>query len=411
MSAQASPMPAERPTHWFEHYRSLLLLGISSVVALVAGGAVGALEPWPRALAQVGVALTLAGWLTWQVGRPLSQWGYGLRSVAAFVLTVLNPLYCIFAWIGYTDADEVFEGRAIWTAIGATAVTMALGQSGGIPVSIGHLLIFLALLGVNFGIAYIVGRQVFAEERLNAERKVAMVELERVNASLQQALDENAELHRTVVDQEREAATREERQRLAREIHDTTAQALAGILAQLNAARDDPDPAQVRRRIESTTELARAALVEARRSVMDLAPAPLADGSLADAIRSEAQDWVAHHPIRLDVVVTGDVRPLHAEVETSLLRIVQEGLSNIGKHAGATRVGVTLTYLDDEVALDVRDDGTGFDLQGPSRPDSFGLRGMRQRAERLAGVLEIETRPGQGTAVSVRLPAIGPGAA
>jgi signal transduction histidine kinase len=125
----------------------------------------------------------------------------------------------------------------------------------------------------------------------------------------------------------------------------------------------------------------------------------------------EVAGWVTHHPIRMDVVVTGDVRPLHPEVEATLLRIVQEALSNIAKHARASRVGVTLTYLDHELALDVRDDGCGFDPCIPHRSGSFGLRSMRQRAELVAGVLEIESHPGDGTALSVRLPAIEPGAA
>ena len=99
-------------------------------------------------------------------------------------------------------------------------------------------------------------------------------------------------------------------------------------------------------------------------------------------------------------------RTLHPEVEATLLRITQESLSNVGKHADATRVGVTLTYDDDEVILDVRDDGVGFDPTAPERPTSFGLRGMRQRADRLAGALDVETAPGAGTAVCVRLPAL-----
>jgi signal transduction histidine kinase len=405
-----SESPAERWNEQAQRYLPLGMLGVATVAALAAGEAIGAFSPWPRLAAQVGLALLLAAWMAWHLGRPLTRWGYVVRSVAAFVLTVLNPLFCIFAWIGYSDADEVFEGRAIWTAIGATAVTMALGQSGGLPHSSGQALLFAGLLVINFGVAYTVGRFVIHETQISEDRKVAITELEQVNASLKRALDENAALQETVVAQARDVGVQEERQRLAREIHDTIAQSLAGILAQLQAVRDD-DPDDVRRRVARATALARDALAEARRSVMDLAPAALADRSLADAVALEVRGWAAHQAVRADTVVTGAVRPLHPEVEATVLRIVQEALVNVAKHAGATRVGVTLSYLDDQVVLDVRDDGSGFDPGRPVPSTTFGLRGMRQRAERLAGVLDLETRPGAGTAVSVRLPAVEPGVA
>jgi signal transduction histidine kinase len=402
---------AERWNHRFERVLPLGMLVVGTVAAVAAAPAIGVSSPWPRLAAQVGLAAALAGWLLWRLGRRLTPWAYVARSAAAFVLTVLNPLFCIFAWVGYTDADEVFGGRAIWTAIGATAVTMAVGQSGGVPGSWGQALLLLGLVIVNFGVAYSVGRYVFHETQISVDRKDAITELERVNASLQEALTENATLHDTVVAQARDAGVQEERQRLAAEIHDTIAQSLAGILVQLQAVRDDTDRVHVRRRVERAVDLARDALADARRSVMDLAPAPLADRSLADAVTAEVNGWAAHQPVRVDTVVTGVVRPLHPEVEATVLRIVQETLSNIAKHAGAMRVGVTLTYLDRELALDVRDDGAGFDPGCPARSGSFGLRGMRQRAERLAGVLEIESEAGRGTAVSVRLPAIEQGRA
>src|SRR5690606_11045997 len=203
----------------------------------------------------------------------------------------------------------------------------------------------------------------------------------------------------------REAGVQQERQRLAQEIHDTIAQSLAGVLAQLQAADGERDLEAVRRRVARASSLAREALGEARRSVMDLAPEPLSVGTLADAVTDLVRSRGQERRVRADVVVAGEPRPLHREVEATVLRIAQEALANVAKHAGATRVGVTLTY-DDEVVLDVRDDGRGFDDAAPRPATSFGLRGMRQRADRLAGELAIETEPGGGTAVSVRLPAL-----
>ena len=108
--------------------------------------------------------------------------------------------------------------------------------------------------------------------------------------------------------------------------------------------------------------------------------------------------------------MTGDPRPLHGGVESTLLRTAQEALANAGKHAAASRVGLTLSYMEDVVVLDVRDDGRGFvpGATGPSDAGGFGLVAMRQRVTRLAGDLAIEAAPGQGTAISASIPAIPP---
>lgn len=393
------------------------LLAFGSLVALLSGPSTGATAPTSRLVAQlVMIGLTALWLLRWLHRRP-TPLSYLVRGAMALVLTLLNPLFCIFAWIGFADAVDAFPRRGLWPAIGLTAVTMAVGQSGGAPWrSSGQAVFFFLMLMVNFGLAYLMGRYSVHVERTNLERKAAIVELERVNASLEQALAENTALHETVVAQARAAGIQDERQRLAREIHDTIAQALAGVVAQLQAAHEDDDLASARRRTDRAAALARDALVEARRSMLDLVPAPLADASLPDAVARLVEGWAADRPaappVVADAVVTGEVRPLHPELEATVLRIAQEALSNVAKHAaGARRVGVTLSYLDDEVVLDVRDDGAGFDLARPTGSTSFGLRGMRQRAERLAGVLDVESEPGGGTAVSVRLPALERGAA
>jgi len=94
---------------------------------------------------------------------------------------------------------------------------------------------------------------------------------------------------------------------------------------------------------------------------------------------------------------------MHPEVEVALLRMAQEALANVAKHASASRVGLTLSYMEDVVTLDVRDDGVGFDLKRPS--SGFGLSAMRHRVHRLSGALFVESEPGGGTAISARVPA------
>ena len=140
-------------------------------------------------------------------------------------------------------------------------------------------------------------------------------------------------------------------------------------------------------------------------------PSALEAGTLPDALEAVAREWSKLNGIPADVTVTGNVIALHPEIEVALLRIAQEALANVARHAGATRAGLTLSFIGDVVTLDVRDDGVGFTVPEPDAASSsgFGLSGMRQRVARVAGSLAIESEPGGGTALSARVPAIAAG--
>jgi signal transduction histidine kinase len=204
----------------------------------------------------------------------------------------------------------------------------------------------------------------------------------------------------------------DERQRMAREIHDTLAQGLAGILTQLQAAEQTTD---WRRHVTNAMNLARESLTEARRTVHAVEPSVLADARLPDAISDVTRRWSEVNRIDAVLTTTGDPRPMHADVEVTLLRTAQEALANVAKHSQASRVGLTLSYMEDLVTLDVRDDGVGFEPNvkraNGSTNGGFGLAGMRQRVQRLAGRLDIESEPGGGTAISASVPAIPAGGA
>jgi signal transduction histidine kinase len=241
-------------------------------------------------------------------------------------------------------------------------------------------------------------------------RRTTIEELDATNARLSAALEENASLHAQLLVQAREAGVRAERERMAREIHDTIAQGLTGIVAQLEAADVADGDAVVRRRhIDTARGLARESLTEARRSVAALAPGRLEEARLPDAITGMAKKWAETSGVALSVETTGDPVALLPDLEVALYRVAQEALANVGKHAGATRVGLTLSYMDDVVVLDVRDDGSGFDpatYGGPVAGSGFGLAAMEQRLRRVSGRWEIESAPGEGTAVSASVPAI-----
>ncbi|QFG27213.1 sensor histidine kinase [Actinomadura sp. WMMB 499] len=188
---------------------------------------------------------------------------------------------------------------------------------------------------------------------------------------------------------------------MAREIHDTLAQGLTGIIMQLRAAQRVEDSGA---HIDTALGLAGDSLSEARRSVAALQPGQLEDSHLPDAVTTLARDWTRTSGVDVRVEVTGDRVALSTAIEVTLFRVAQEALANVAKHASATSVGLTLSYTGPAVLLDVRDDGTGIRASGGG--EGFGLSGMRQRVRGVGGTFEIESAPGEGTAVSAIVPAL-----
>lgn len=208
---------------------------------------------------------------------------------------------------------------------------------------------------------------------------------------------------------ERQAGILQERQRMAQEIHDTLAQGFTSIVLQLEAADQalPEDLSSVEERIHKARDTARINLEEARRLVLALQPEPLQQTSLVEALRREADRWMQNTGVRTNFSVTGDPISTRAQSEVTLLRAVQEGLTNVFKHAQAEEVNITLSYMADQVALDIQDDGEGFDpkkMDGYSGAGGFGLRAMRQRVEQIGGSVIIESTPGQGTTLAIQIP-------
>ncbi len=202
--------------------------------------------------------------------------------------------------------------------------------------------------------------------------------------------------------QTRETAMLEERTRLARDIHDTLAQGLTGIVVQLGAAQRAlaVAPDESREHLALAQRMARESLAEARRSVWNLRAPALDRGDLVDALRS-----VAVRPLGSDVVVTfeltGEPWPLTTAIESTLLRVAQEALANVARHSQATEARLALVYMADSVQLSVSDNGVGFDPQAaaedgitPGPWGGFGLIGMRERVAVLGGSLTVTSHDG-----------------
>ena len=206
-------------------------------------------------------------------------------------------------------------------------------------------------------------------------------------------------------DQARQAAILEERNRIARDIHDTLAQGFTGVVLNLEAAsrtlkKDNLDLAL--EHIEHARSLAQAGLAEARLSVRALRPEALQRADLGNALQALLRRAEASGTLHACFATIGDKIPLPGEVESELLRIAQEGVTNVLKHASAQRVELNLVFDANAVSLSIADDGVGFDPR--LHHDGFGLLGMRERAERIGARLLVSSRPAQGTRVETVMP-------
>ncbi len=201
----------------------------------------------------------------------------------------------------------------------------------------------------------------------------------------------------------RELAVVEERNRLARDLHDSAKQQAFAAAAQISGVRAllkrDPEAAEAH--IEEAERLIYELRQELTSLVQELRPAELEGKGLASAVRECAGDWSRQNGIVLEVRVQGE-RSLPLDIEQSIFRIVQEALANVARHSEASRVEIALVYSYDEITFTVTDDGRGFDVKG--KHSGFGLSSMQDRAEALGGNLTVESVPGKGTSVSCTVP-------
>ena len=219
---------------------------------------------------------------------------------------------------------------------------------------------------------------------------------------------QNARLHRLA----RDLAIGEERTRLAREMHDSLAQVLGYVNTKAQAAQELLRAGQAERasaQLGQLGEAAREAYADVRENILGLRTAVDPEGGFLDALRQYLERWQEQSGVRAELTVTAGeaaIRALPPTAELQLLRIVQEALSNVRKHAGTTRAAVSIAAADGRLVATVADDGAGFTPAslGPAAFPRFGLTGMRERAEAAGGTLTIESAPGAGTRVVVQLP-------
>lgn len=365
---------------------------------------------WPDAAVVTGLVVVTAAWICACHTLPALKPAFPRISTLIYFIGLLA--LCV-ALMSYAEVFVIVTVSAFFVAyqlspwpvgvLGVLATSVAInGMSSGMwqdqtPESAVMFVLIVLLQTAAIG----VGIPIMARSEMEERKREELV------AQLEDALHENAGLHAQLVVQARESGVLDERQRLAGEIHDTIAQGLAGIITQLQAAEQTGTlSSDATEHTDRALALARESLTEARRSVSALTPGELGVAHLPEALTTLVERWSADHEVTASMEITGTPIPLSPAIDVSLFRVVQEALRNVGKHAGASRVGVTLSYSGPEVLLDVRDNGRGFDETDGT---GFGLTSMRQRIRGIGGHVEIQSAPGDGTSLSARVPAIGPG--
>lgn len=382
---------------WHAAFHTLLVL--ATLFALSDGP-----RSWGRRAAMVALALALGGWY-WsmvirrpdRIRRPLPVLVYLGGAVSLYMaLNYLHPAFWLLTFVLYL---QIFSFLPLRWAIPSALVLNCLlfwRNLDGRPFSESGPFLLIFICSAAFGTLLALFIDAIIRQSHERQRLIENLEATRHELALE----------------ERRAGVLEERQRIAREIHDTLAQGFTGVVMHLEAAEAamPPGAPEAQHHLDQARRTARESLAEARRAIWALRPEALERASLPDTLARLAERWTQENGIRADVTVTGAPRKLPPEVEVTLLRSAQESLANVRRHAGASRVALTLSYMDELTTLDVRDDGLGFEpalvqaRTGDGATGRFGLQAMRERVEALEGDLTVESEPGGGTTLTVQLP-------
>ncbi len=386
---------------WYDRF--LIIFGVIAVLSIIAAVADSSVPLEPR-LAGAALTVGLMIWFHWR-----GRWDQVTsdRHLIIFMLgMLLGVIVSIRLWDGF--ALQLFGAYwlgfayfRLWAAlVYVTLLTIgsqwAFGAFDDVAWNLDIvsptivIIMLLALVVSGMMASYI---ESFARE---SDRRAQLLE------ELQAAQAELAE-------QERAAGMRQERERMAAEIHDTIAQHFTSIVTNLTAAenRIDSNPAASQHHLESALDAARQGITDARRMVRTLQPEVLADRTLTEALREISASAGSAHGLDVRFDETGLPAPMNRIHEAILVRALQETLLNVRKHAGANTVTVSLAWEDDDMILDITDDGAGFDpglVQPTSEGHQMGLATMRSRVESAGGTWMLESAPGEGTSLAISFP-------
>lgn len=351
---------------------------------------------------QVIILLTL--YFTLLITEPLLTHRFQKYPHLYFV-TQIGIIFALFAIPNETAPHDYFAnlflplcGQAVWN------LPVKLGRiwvAAIILITMGVLqIIYPGMEGVSFGVTYVAGSlllfllitMTIRADRARQESQALLVELK----------DANQKLQDYAIRVERLAAT-EERNRLARELHDSVSQIIFSMTLTAQAARivADRDPARIPSMLDHLQELAQNALAEMRSLIEHLRPPPLQEKGLIPALRSHFAERKMRDGLNVSLRINGQA-DLPESSEEGIFRIIQEALNNVVKHAHTNAAEVTVTFLDGRASVTIADQGAGFDLsKARAAAGHIGLFSMEERVKALGGKLTIESAPGQGTCVRV----------
>ncbi|MFD8531313.1 sensor histidine kinase [Streptosporangium canum] len=380
---------------------------------------------WLNRAMHLGFYLLLAA----SASRLVSRHGMDPRTVAS--LAVCGLLAVVYAagvvlwgdlgrgrlvWLGAVIAVwlvlVVLAPSFSWCAVPLLFLCLRLLRPRGFVVATAALT--LVVIAAQLKIAQEVDPSlILAPIGVATMTAVIFWELQRESAARQRLIDDLISTRGTLADSRHRTGVLEERERLAREIHDTLAQGLTsmGILLQAADRMWAADPERAHAHVRRAATAAAENLDEARRFVRDLQPSGLEGVPLPEALARLCHGTGHDTGPAVRFRQEGEGYPLAPEVQAALLRVAQGALANVRDHSGAETAMVTLSYLDGEITLDVFDDGVGFAEAAPAPGRGYGLRAMRDRLAEVAGSLAVESVPGEGTAVAARVPAGGAPAA
>ena len=352
---------------------------------------------------RVIASAALAAMVPWYVfiGRPLMRQDEATRTGTIY----LSGLVLLFAAVQGQNPNAWFLAFALCPqCFHVTTARRGMVFVVILNVTAGLLLVWreprpsqaLTAIGlVIFAVAFsqIYSRWMIRVIQQSMERAALITQLESTRAELAAA--------------HHEAGVLAERHRLAGEIHDTLAQGFASIVTLLQAGagslrQGDPGTESTRRHLEMALVTARENLAEARTLVTALSPAQLESSTLAEALRRVSDATAAAADLTVTAEATGTARRLPTGTEVVLLRVCQEALANVRKHARARQASVRLSYADARVRLTVSDDGAGFDVNHVN--GGYGLHGMRERVRQVGGTIQVSSTAGAGTEISVEVP-------
>lgn len=399
--AQAGSLYQELVQQWmlFWHGAFYVSLIVATGLAFTFG-----VSTFQQRLVLCALSLALG---TWYIGcllksieywrsRVLLTWGYLLIGWIIWTgLVTKSPIYLFVLFALYPQLFVFL--RFPWYILGACIL---LGISlGSLVTGQGDRYVVMIIL-LSWPLSVGLGLFIEALVRQGRERARLIQELQATRQQLAEA--------------SRQAGIMQERQRLACDIHDTFTQGLSSIVMQIEAmeATLSTDDTMGRQRLSQVRRIARENLAEARRLLWALQPEVSERARLSEMLRPLTERWAKESGVSVRVTITGQATSLRPEIEVTLLRATQEALANIRKHAQASSVVLTLSYMEDIVALDIADDGIGFDphdLPAPSLGETsggFGLKALRERIEQLEGTFTLESTPGSGTTIAVALPSV-----